>query len=66
MVEFHLCFFVNSEVKKFDVAIVCCREDVVVFESSDALDVVCMGIAIGMHDFSGCHIEVSQDKVIAS
>lgn len=66
MVELELSFFMDSEVEQFNEPVVTSREDVVVLQGFDAFDVICVGICIGMHHFSGSHIEMSQHEVIAS
>ena len=38
----------------------------VILQSLDALNVVSVGIRVGMYNFTCGHIEVSQNKVIAS
>lgn len=56
----------DTEVIETDEAIVSGREEVVIMECPNGLDVVRVGMVIGMHYFSTGHIEVSKHEVISS
>lgn len=66
MLELHLCLLVHSEVKKSNKSIVTSRQDVIVLQDLDSLDVIRVSISVRMYNFSARHIEVSQDKIVAS
>jgi hypothetical protein len=66
MVELHLGLFMHPEVKKPDVAIITSGQDMVVLEYFDALDVVFMGVGVGMDHLSCCHVVVPQHEIVAT